>query len=367
MQQNIIIVKGVGLTLDKLRLDNQVRLFAADAALRGNVRKAFGEILESGMMRAPMERWPEIAGAVCTVAMDMGFRDFAIENNIGVTSVDEETLDGLAAIARRVCGTAGKLDMVSLLSTTPLTARGELYERPGKLLRIDFSDGKKAFCKSRNALQEKIGFELLKTTGLPSCEFEHHGEWIVMGAAQGRSIFEHFILPGSDTPAREEDTGLFGQLLAISAFDYTFGMLDRNEGGVVYGRGKPMSAVDNEYLLAYYPIPAQGRSILNHRLYLGAGGFDPRLARDDYSMDGHLGHASEYFRLAQENLGSIIELVLNHIAVSGQVDCTIFDVELGPVTIDNINRRIEEGVEGFRETLLSEMAQTRALGMFQCP
>ena len=367
MQQNIMNVKGITISIDKLRLDNQVRLFAADAMQRGSLRRAFGQILESGLMEAPKERWPEVAGAVCSVAMDLGLRDFALENNIQTRSVDDKMLDLLLAMAGRVCGTESSLDMISLLSTTPLTARGKLYERPGKLLRIDFSDGKKAYCKSRNAGQEEIGFALLKAAGLPSCECERLGDWVVIGAAGGRSIFEHFLLPGNDTPKRKDDADLYRQLLAISAFDYTFGMLDRNEGGIVYGRGNQMTPVDNEYLLTYYPIPAQGRSILNHRLYLAASGFDPALARNDAAFNDHLDYASAYFTRAGDNLGAIIELVLRHIAEEGRVDCTIFEVGLGAETIDAIASRIEGGLENFRERLAMEMDATRKLRMFQCP
>ncbi|MBU0527361.1 hypothetical protein KKE92_02685 [Candidatus Micrarchaeota archaeon] len=368
MAPRIINVNGIGIDLQKLRLDNQIKLMAAQAIQDGSINRFFGEILESNLMKAPKERRAEIASAVCVVALELGQREFALRHAPDIDSVDRSSLDILVESAKKLCCTESEVELISLLSTTPLTARGQLYARPGQLLRIDFSDGKKAFCKSRNARQEETGYKLLEISGLPSCRSECIDDWIVIAGAPGRGVFDHFVLPLSDTPdTKQEYTEIFKRIIAITAFDYVFGMLDRNEGGIVFGKNTPVTAVDHEYLFSYYPIPAQGRNMFNQRIYLRQLGLDEELFRDDRAIDKHLEYASDFFEQAEKNRLIIADVFSEHVARVHFVDCTIFDVELSPETIGIIASRISGGVVGFRNTMLDEMKITRELGMFQCP
>lgn len=368
MPPQIIKINGIGIDLQKLRLDNQIKLMASRAIGDGTINRCFGEILESNLMKVPKEKRAEVASAVCVVALELGQREFALRHAPDIDSVDRSDMDILVESAKKLCHTESEVDLVSLLSTTPLTARGELYARPGQLLRIDFSDGKKAFCKSRNARQEETGYKLLEISGLPSCRSKCIDDWVVIAGAPGRGVFDHFLLPLGDTPNTEgEYTEVFKRIVAISAFDYVFGMLDRNEGGTVFGKNTTVTAVDHEYLFAYYPIPAQGRNILNQRIYLGQLGLNEELVRSDAALDQNLEYASDFFDSVERNIGIVADVVTEHIARVPIVDCTIFDVRLSPKILEAVINRIKGGIVNFRNVLQDEMKTTRELGMFQCP
>jgi len=368
MSHRVGDMKGIGIHLDKLRTENMVRVLVTRARPPGSLYSCFSTLLESARdVKDPRKREENIS-ALCIVALELGFREFALRHKPRITSIDEGTLAGLVEAAKSVSQTSADVDLISPLSTVPLTSHGRLHKRSGQLLRIDFSDGKKAYCKTRNAMQEEVGFELLKTVGWPSCDHRLINGWVVMQGAEGRSLFEHFVLPGNDTPDMSQDgISLFRKLIGITAFDYLFGMLDRNEDGIIFGRDVPMTAIDNEYLLTYGPIPAQGKCLLNHRLYLGQLGLDGELVTDDHAISDHLHDASMLFERAGKKLDEIVEIVGEHSAQNPYVDCTIFRVELGQETIGNIRSRIAAGVNAFRDRLLEEMAEIRSLGMFQCP
>jgi hypothetical protein len=228
MNQHVTI-RGVNFNLPKLRFDNQVRVAAAGARANGALNRRYFEKFLRDFRDAeiPDDTRAEIQGAVCLVALECGFRDFAREHGLRLISIDGQPVDRLIERAREVCCTRAELDLVSVLSTTPLTANGEFYRRPGRLLRMDFSDGETAYCKSRNSGQEEVSYRLLQTTGQPVRDYKRKGNWIVMHAAEGRDLFEHLVLPGDDTPNMKKDGGqLLSRIIGIAAFDYAFGALD---------------------------------------------------------------------------------------------------------------------------------------------
>jgi hypothetical protein len=243
-----------------------------------------------------------------------------------------------------------------------------LHQRDGNLIRIDFEDGKKAFCKSRSPHEEAVSFELLRLCGLPSHDYSILGDWIIMQAAPGRNVFEHIVLPGLDTPdlsvgGRE----LFRRMVAIIAFDYIFGMLDRNPGGIVFGNGLPTTAIDNEHPFAFYPIPSQGRSLLGYRAHFSIIGLDQRLVTDDTALNDNLDYAAELFGCAGANLARILRTAAEHIARYPMLDCTIFNIARDSDTLQEILVRISNGVSGFRDKMLEEMTAERRLGIFPAP
>lgn len=350
--------RGVIVDLAKLRMDEQARMGAHQAKGREPLIDYLNKMVKPPGGLTPQQR-AETISAVCLVALELGHREFVLENPPEV-----EIRDGLVSAARRVCGTDADVDLISILSTVPFTEGGRLYRRPGELFRIDFSDGEKAYCKDRNVGQEEVGYSLLKEAGLPTCKTERSGEWLVIEGAKGRSLADHFFLPLGDSRLGGE---FFTQLIAVSAFDHIFGMLDRNEGGLIFDKDNPLSVIDHEYLLVFCPLPLQSKNLLTDRLYLGTLGLEERLLRDDSAMRDHMEGAVSVFDNVGTNLGNVMAIVSAHVKENPDLALATGYVDIRQDALNSIVERIAMGVDGFYRSIQEGMAHIRSLGMFQCP
>ncbi|MFH1785146.1 MAG: hypothetical protein ABH842_01840 [Candidatus Micrarchaeota archaeon] len=186
---------------------------------------------------------------VCCAAFDMGFKDFARANNPVLVHPNQEIFEKLVQIAKSVVGTSASVDFQVALHTMPLRNDGILYPRDGIVVRIEFSDGKSAYCKSRNAGQEAIGIDLEGLTGLPNYRYKRYQDWIITEGVEGYSLFDYTFFQSHGFNSTRNGRELFARIIAITAFDYVFGLLDRNEGGIIFKPEAKPTAIDHEYLL----------------------------------------------------------------------------------------------------------------------
>ena len=96
-----------------------------------------------GTLRRLMKEAPpfvEPLGAICSVAYDYGFVEFARAHMPKITRPDEEIQAKLVESGRRVSGSTGKVDLVILQYVAPIRNRGTLYPRNGQGIRINFSN-----------------------------------------------------------------------------------------------------------------------------------------------------------------------------------------------------------------------------------
>ncbi len=300
---------------------------------------------------------PSMRHPICAAAYDLGYREFAVRNAPLLDAALEGMRGKLVAHAKEVCGTSAPVDMVVRLSTIPIRNRGVLYERREPLLRMNFSDGKAAYCKSRNALQESVGLKLLAEVGLPAYSSALCDGWIVLEGVEGRALTDHVLFPGADTASITGNRdALLDNIIAVVAFDRIFGMVDRNERGLVISHSARVTAIDHEYLLVYpklgaagKDLPAQGRDLLNFGLYLNEIGIG-------LSVPDHLAGAAKVFRLARERMGAIAAILGDYVdSKKPVVDMTIGQVRLGRDIVANAQRIIEGGLESFSAVLAAQM------------
>jgi hypothetical protein len=322
-----------------------------------------------GLLDGLQERDMLRRSAVCVAAYDGGHREFAKEH-MPLFDIPEPVSRGeIADRARRVCKSTAEVDMIALLSTIPLTNGGRLFERDGILLRVNFSDGSVAYAKTRNSRQERTGLRLLELAGLPTCAWEMAGGWIVMEGIAGRSLGEHALMPEEDTQkafgSPDSLASVAAGILGVVAFDKIFGMVDRNERGLIINEAGRVAPVDHEYLFCYArdhtsgeELPMQGKELLIYAEYLHYLGIV-------MGIEGNSGVAEEVFRLAAANFGEIRSVLAEYVAERPVVDLTITKVALDGRIIREAERIICMGVEGFVEALRREIEA--AIGMMVNP
>ncbi|MBU0533142.1 hypothetical protein KKB44_06635 [Candidatus Micrarchaeota archaeon] len=342
---------------DKIPLE--LRMKAATPREREQRMPFFRHILETC---PPVS---EIKTAICIAAYDAGCREFAMEYMPIIEELGRETQDMLVEAARTVCDAHGEVDLFAKYSTIPLTNAGFLYERDGQVLRVSFSDGKTAYCKSRNAHQEAIGLQLSGMLDLPAYRHALIDTWAILEGIEGRTLMEHAIRPEEDTP----DVQTMGQeltkrILAITAFDYIFAMLDRNERGIIFGKDAKPAAIDHEYLLIDSGNPMQAINLLNYYIYLREMGVDPGLLQDS-SLHENMEYAEQIFRLAKEKKEHITNALQRYAETRPIVDLTIFTSVFDARNIPVIVERIEGGVAQFVSAMLEGIRQVRKAGMFR--
>lgn len=314
---------------------------------------------------------PEVMMPLCIAAHRLGHVDFAREHTPKIES--PELIDALCSQARAVCRTSAPLDLAFVMTTTPIRYDMELYPRDGSVVELCFTDGASAFCKSRASGQEAFGYDVLKLLGYPSLRYAIQDEWIVMPAVPGRTLGDCVLFPElSPITDGIDPVAVYRGLLGYVAFDYVFGMVDRNENGVVLTSShKPdagLALIDHEYLLIH-PGPAlTGREFLHYRLYLRELGFPQELVCPDVCFHDNLQDTEDMFRRLADNEPEILDILNRHIQSSGRlIDGGPFMIRSGPETVSNVAELIHEGVEGFAENLTLGMNFVRASNMFQMP
>ena len=301
---------------------------------------------------------------VCCAAYDMGFREFARRYSPKPAGVTINEVNQLILQARRLVGTSAPVELMTTFDSMPVRNDGVLYPRDGFVVRIDFSDSKRAYCKSRNPEQESVGIDLERIVGLPAYRYTLSSGWIITESVSGRTLFDHtFLSGGQEFDANANGQELFKRIIAITAFDYIFGLLDRNEGGILFGPDARVTAVDHEYLLIFTSLPLRGVSLVNLCLYLREMGLPSDLLAS--SLGSNLDYAAEVFETAGAKREEIVSRLTAHIAQSISVVLAFENHSISPQIIDEALRRIDAGVNGFCETLQGEIEQVRRLHLFE--
>jgi len=298
---------------------------------------------------------------VCCAAYDMGYKKFARERN-PAPSIASEFLDKLVSTARDVVGTSAGVDFMVLLHRTPLRNRGQLHERGGQILRINFTDGTSAFCKSFHSNQEAVGIDLAGLVGLPNYHYRLVDGWIVMQGVAGATLCEHVNL-STQFDARAQWKELFARILAITAFDYTFGLMDRNDGGLIFGLDAKPVPIDHEYLLTFLDLPLRGVSILHTYMYLREfEGPPPHLS--PRMLTDNMQYVREFFRRAEQSEKQIIERLTSYLQGNPIVDLAFTQLPLSVELVQFALSRIHAGPRVFCSQLIGEIGQVKAAGMF---
>ncbi|MBU0586092.1 hypothetical protein KJ780_01125 [Candidatus Micrarchaeota archaeon] len=296
---------------------------------------------------------------LCYAAYEFGFKDFARKNVPKTISPD--LIQTLTEAAKSVCKTNSSFDMVFLLSTLPVRNDGELYARPGKVVKICFKDGTSVYCKSRSIYQEALGFDLLGLLGYPTLPYLIKNGWFILAAANGRSLEDCSLFPELRPNIENFDQSAFyNDILGFVAFDYIFGMLDRNEKSVFMGFGSKPMIIDHEYLLLHTAMPMIGKQFLLYRMYLDELGFPSDLVRRDNSIYENCQSAHELFEKAIANEFRIMKILETHIKLrQGEIDLGFTAINLDFKVIEETSKRIHAGLERFLDRLIYEMEVVR--------
>ncbi len=312
------------LDLNKVGIDLYAKLAVAHSD-----RDALAAMLRSGIASQSV---------ACAALYDFGFKQEAVQFKPDIDLNPE-----LLRSARNLCQTDAPLDMAVLLSSVPFRFNGEYYPRDQPLYRMNFSDGKAAYCKSRNILQEATGLALLRELGLPSYGYELTGDYIVLEGIPGRTLLDHALFSGKDSShMAEQPAKSSSSILAVVAFDYIFGMMDRNERGVL-SDGQQVFCVDHEYLFTYFPQSIQVQELINYARYAELFGLvlDP----------AQTAAAEKVFDFARSKKSAIAIILTDYVRTSPKVDLSFEKRTLDQGIVDKTTERIELGLAEFMRVL----------------
>lgn len=307
---------------------------------------------------------PLVRSAIAVVAYDFGLKELATRYQPLIEEPEETVQSKLKTSAKQVCKSEGEVELVALLSTIPLTNGGRYHERKGRILRINFSDGKVAYCKSRNAQQEALGIELAKIIGLPSYHYELLEKWIVLEGVPGRILADHRNLPQEDTTLlKASDSTAIRDIIAIVAFDYIFGMMDRNERGIIIRSDTKPVPIDHEYLLVYKDL-VNTIQLLRFMLFLQKIGLTVEHIQNAEFRDADFQEAANVYQNAAAKMEEIRAQIAYHSTTCPFVDITIGQMEINYNRLMyNISTALAYGIEGFIAKLHSEIAYLKRRGM----